>query len=144
MTTERAALWAALQERGVTSPDDFQERCGVALGTLTAGEALDCLWREDYVARYGIALAKLRERLERGLIYLRKRYSLAAEVRWYRLATRSTLLIGRLSRASADAGNAFTESELGRWYAALEWPEPSEAALREDWDTSVPHPARAA
>jgi len=60
------------------------------------------------------------------------------------LAIRSMRLIGKLSRASADTGHAFTESELGRWYAALKWPNPSKAALREDWEFSVPHPAHAA
>ncbi len=159
--TPLTRLIAACRERGIAGPEEFQRRYGVPPDSIQVDEALDLVQRPDrarahnrstwtphqrrnYVAGSLRALEAMKARLERGLAYLEARYSVTAEVHWFRLATRSTRLIGKLSRASTDAGQAFTESELGRWYAALKWPKPSEAALHEDWDTSVRHPARAA
>lgn len=151
MTDTTAVLQAALKAHGITSHAMFEERYGYALGSpLTGDDVLYLLglpdhprsrkratWTpcqsERYIAGCLLALDKLKERLEHGLIVLNNSYSLPAERRWFRLATRSTRLIGKLSAASGDAGAVFCESELGRWYAALGWPVPSMAARLEEW-----------
>jgi hypothetical protein len=89
--------------------------------------------RARYCAGCILALERLRARLERGLAVLNGRYTLAGEILWLTLATRAMRLIGRMARASPDAEAAFLDSQLGRWYSALEWPVPSLAACRTDW-----------
>jgi len=128
----------------------------VAGDTLTPDEALALLvlpahprdrdratWtpiqRRTYTIGLVLALGVLRNRLENGRALLDGRYTLAGEARWFRLATRAVRLNAKMARADRDAEAAFLDSELGQWYAALDWPVASEAARAMDWHR---HPAR--
>ena len=150
------ALKEALRTRGIPSPEAFAQRYGVALDTLTVDKALRLLvlpdhprerdramWapiqRRTYTIGLVLALATLRRRLERGQIVLADHPGVATELHWLRLATRAVRLIARLARADRDVEAAFLDSELGRWYATLDWPEASEGARLMDW---AHHPAR--
>ncbi len=76
--------------------------------------------RETYCDGCIVALTAIKVRLERGVLIHTEHPSVAAEVRWLRLATRAVGLIGKQAYASADAGTAFCESPLGRRYHDLE------------------------
>jgi hypothetical protein len=140
----------ALKECGITSPEAFTERYGVALDTVPLAVSLSLLlapehprsrdratWtpiqREHRIAGCLLALTAMRERLVRGLVILAERPTVANEECWFVLATRAVRIIGKLSYASTDAGVAFCESLLGRWYFDLEWPEPSDGVLQKEW-----------
>ncbi len=144
------ALKETLRTRGIPSPEAFAQWYGVPLDTLTPAAALALVrqpdsprtpdhaaWtprqRERYITGCIAALTALRGRLVRGLAVLDGRYSLAAEVRWFRLATRAVRLIAKMARADRAAEAAFLGSDLGRWYATLDWPAPSTAARAVDW-----------
>jgi len=89
--------------------------------------------RETYCDGCIVALTAIKVRLERGVLIHTEYPSVAAEVRWLRLATRAIGLIGKQAYASADAGTTFCASPLGKWYDDLEWLEPSDGALSEEW-----------
>lgn len=144
------ALKEALRTRGIPSPEAFAARYSVSLDTLTLDEAQRLLalpdhprdrdratWtpiqRRTYTSGLIAALGVLRSRLENGRAVLDGRYTLRAEVRWFRLATRAVRLIAKMARADRAAEAAFLGSDLGRWYATLDWPAPSAAAKAVDW-----------
>jgi len=148
--SHKAALKEALRTRGIPSPEAFAERYGVSLDRVPLAVSLALVmlpdhprardraaWtpvqREHYIAGCLRALTTLRTRLARGQVILKAHPAVAVELRWLRLATRAVRIIGLLSRVSGDAGAAFCESALGRWYACLGWPEPSDSALSEAW-----------
>ncbi len=141
---------ARLDTLGIRTPEAFAQRYGVALDTLTVDEALRLLvlpdhprdrdratWtliqRRTYTIGLIAALGVLRSRLENGRAVLDGRYTLRAEVRWFRLATRAVRLIAKMARADRAAEVAFLGSDLGRWYVTLDWPAPSTAAKAVDW-----------
>ncbi len=148
--TARAALAEACRARGIMDAAAFRQRFGIAPSDITYTEALALLtrpasprtrdraqWtpaqRERYVAGCIAALTVLRGRLERGLAILATRPTVQAEVRWFTLASRAVRLIAKIAAADREAEVAFLGSDLGRWYIALEWPEPSPAARLMDW-----------
>ncbi len=143
-------LRAVLADHGITGPQIFSARYGVPLDALSPAAVLTLLrqpvsprtrdratWtphqRATYCAGCLTALEAIRGRLTRGLATLDTRPTVQAEVRWFTLATRALRLYTRLVDADREADTAFLASDLGAWYVALEWYEPSDEARLRDW-----------
>jgi hypothetical protein len=130
MTETEKLLKSVLREHGIGSSDAFAFRYGVTFGTLNPSEALSLMEKRDrYVRGCLLAMETLRGRLECGLAVMQEHPTLAAELRWFRLAERSIRLIAKMSAADRQAGDDFLDSDLGEWYYELRWPTPSPEAL---------------
>lgn len=124
MPSPAATLATALTERGITTAEMFAERFGTHPASLVATAALALVRRVEGRERadYARALDALRTRLERGLAVLADRPTPAMQARWLRLAFLSVWCIARLAEVSPDRGAAWCETDTGRRFATLQWP----------------------
>jgi len=130
--TDAATLAAALRACGITSPDLFTERFGVALATLAPAQAVALIRQHEtahHAPDYARALDHLRRRLTAGIAVRTTHPGEANTRRWLTLACRAVLLIARYARNDPAGEAAWCDTETGRWYAALDWPDAAPVLL---------------